>query len=108
MRRLSALLLLLPVLAFAEAPPPPSLAAKAWLLVDLSSAQTIASANPHERVEPASLTKLMTAYLAFAALKQKTAYAMTSSLVGSEMCIRDRRRAPRLADAIRQKPAFSV
>jgi D-alanyl-D-alanine carboxypeptidase (penicillin-binding protein 5/6) len=72
MIRLLALLLLLPALAFADIPPPPSVAAKAWLLYDFTSGQTLASANEHERVEPASLTKLMTAYLAFAALKQKT------------------------------------
>ncbi len=71
LKRLLAALLLLPALAFADAPPPPPVAAKAWLLYDITSAQPIANANQHERVEPASLTKLMTAYLAFSALKQK-------------------------------------
>ncbi|MEK7436359.1 MAG: D-alanyl-D-alanine carboxypeptidase family protein [Pseudomonadota bacterium] len=71
-RLLLAFLLLLSAPAFADAPPPPTLAAKAWLLYDFSSAQTLLGANQHERVEPASLTKLMTAYLAFSALKQKT------------------------------------
>jgi D-alanyl-D-alanine carboxypeptidase (penicillin-binding protein 5/6) len=70
--RLLVFLLLLPAVAFADAPAPPPIAAKAWLLYDFTSAQAITSANEHERVEPASLTKLMTAYLAFAALKQKT------------------------------------
>ena len=70
--RLLVLLFLLPALAFADAPPPPTVAAKAWLLYDFTSSQEIASANEHERIEPASLTKLMTAYLAFSALKQKT------------------------------------
>ncbi len=70
--RLLVLLFLLPALAFADAPPPPTVAAKAWLLYDFTSGQAIASANEHERIEPASLTKLMTAYLAFSALKQKT------------------------------------
>jgi serine-type D-Ala-D-Ala carboxypeptidase (penicillin-binding protein 5/6) len=70
--RLLVLLFLLPALAFADAPPPPTVAAKAWLLYDITSAQAIASASEHERIEPASLTKLMTAYLAFSALKQKT------------------------------------
>ncbi|MBE0620887.1 MAG: D-alanyl-D-alanine carboxypeptidase [Burkholderiales bacterium] len=72
LKRLLAALLLLPALAFADAPPPPPIAAKSWLLYDITSAQAIANANQHERVEPASLTKLMTAYLAFSALKQKT------------------------------------
>src|SRR6185436_20013836 len=39
---------------------------------DFSSGQTLAAANPQQRVEPASLTKLMTAYVVFAALRQKT------------------------------------
>ena len=65
------LLLLLPALALASAPPP-DIAAKSWLLYDVTAGLSIASAHQHERVEPASLTKLMTAYLAFAALKQKT------------------------------------
>ena len=70
-RLLLAFLLLLSAPVFADVPPPPTLAAKAWLLYDFTSSQTIVSANQHERVEPASLTKLMTAYLAFSALKQK-------------------------------------
>ena len=70
--RLLVLLFLLPALAYADTPPPPHIAAKAWLLYDLTSAQPILSQNQHEKVEPASLTKLMTAYLAFSALKQKT------------------------------------
>jgi D-alanyl-D-alanine carboxypeptidase (penicillin-binding protein 5/6) len=72
MIRLLLFLLLLPALAWAQAPQPPAVAAKAWLLYDVASGQTITSANQHERFEPASLTKLMTAYLAFSALKQKT------------------------------------
>src|SRR5690349_5297200 len=70
--RLLVLLLFLPALAFADIPAPPAITAKAWLLYDFNSAQAITGANEHERVEPASLTKLMTAYLTFAALKQKT------------------------------------
>ena len=58
--------------AFAQNPPAPVINAKAWLLLDMSSGQVLASQNPSERIEPASLTKLMTAYLAFSALKAKT------------------------------------
>ena len=72
MARLLLLLLLFPTFAFAVVPPPPAVAARAWLLYDFNSAQTIGSENSNERFEPASLTKLMTAYLAFSALKQKT------------------------------------
>jgi D-alanyl-D-alanine carboxypeptidase (penicillin-binding protein 5/6) len=57
--------------ARAAEPPQPSVAARAWLLMDASSGQTLASSNATERVEPASLTKLMTAYLVFGALKEK-------------------------------------
>jgi serine-type D-Ala-D-Ala carboxypeptidase (penicillin-binding protein 5/6) len=53
-------------------PAPPSIEAKAYLLVDFHSGQPLVSQNPRERVEPASLTKLMTAYLTFTALRQKT------------------------------------
>jgi serine-type D-Ala-D-Ala carboxypeptidase (penicillin-binding protein 5/6) len=52
-------------------PPPPALAAKAYLLVDILSGQTLVAQNADEPREPASLTKLMTAYLVFRALKDK-------------------------------------
>ena len=51
-------------------PPPPQIDARAWLLTDLLSGQVLAESAPDARVEPASLTKLMTAYLAFAAIKE--------------------------------------
>ena len=69
--RLLLLALLFSSLAIAQtAPQPPSVAARAWLLLDYGSSLTLAGFNVDQRVEPASLTKLMTAYLAFAALKQ--------------------------------------
>lgn len=52
-------------------PPAPGIAAKAYLLVDFNSGTRLAGQNPEMRVEPASLTKLMTAYVAFTALKQE-------------------------------------
>ena len=57
-------------LAHAQSPAP-AVAARAWLLVDVGSGQTLAANEPDARVEPASLTKLMTAYLAFSALRDK-------------------------------------
>jgi serine-type D-Ala-D-Ala carboxypeptidase (penicillin-binding protein 5/6) len=62
--------------AFAEGPippaiPPPAIAAKSYLLIDTLSGQTLASQNADEPREPASLTKLMTAYLVFHALREK-------------------------------------
>ncbi len=72
-RSLFLVLLCLPLLALAEQlPTPPALAAKSWLLVDVAAGQQLAAQAPDQRLEPASLTKLMTAYLAFAALKQGT------------------------------------
>ena len=53
-------------------PQPPTIAARSWILLDYGSLQELAGAAGDERVEPASLTKLMTAYLAFSALKQGT------------------------------------
>lgn len=72
-RILAALLvLLLSRAALADAPVPPALGARAWLLLDATSGQLLASRNPDERIEPASLTKLMTAYIAFSALKARS------------------------------------
>ncbi len=51
--------------------PAPEIAARAWLLVDVTTHTVLYSQLPDERVEPASLTKLMTAYLVFNALKEK-------------------------------------
>jgi D-alanyl-D-alanine carboxypeptidase (penicillin-binding protein 5/6) len=49
----------------------PQIAAKSWLLVDVTTGQLLAASDPDMKVEPASLTKLMTAYLVFNALKEK-------------------------------------
>ncbi|HEY5366628.1 MAG TPA: D-alanyl-D-alanine carboxypeptidase family protein [Casimicrobiaceae bacterium] len=51
---------------------PPSVAASAYVLVDVTSGQTLASMQGDDRRDPASLTKLMTAYLVFDALRKKT------------------------------------
>ncbi|MGH8695499.1 MAG: D-alanyl-D-alanine carboxypeptidase, partial [Burkholderiales bacterium] len=71
LRILAAILVGLPLCAAGEAPPAPPVAARAWLLVDFASGQTIAGRNADERLEPASLAKLMTAYLAFDALAKR-------------------------------------
>jgi D-alanyl-D-alanine carboxypeptidase (penicillin-binding protein 5/6) len=54
------------------APVAPTIAAASWVLVDTLSGQTLGAASADERRDPASLTKLMTVYLAFAALRAKT------------------------------------
>ena len=53
-------------------PPAPDIAGKAYIVNDFYSGQTLASRDPNTRIEPASLTKLMTAYLTFAAIHKKT------------------------------------
>ena len=58
-------------LALAQQVPVPTIAAKSWLLLDVTSGQVIAAHEPDMRIEPASLTKLMTAHLAFNALGEK-------------------------------------
>jgi D-alanyl-D-alanine carboxypeptidase (penicillin-binding protein 5/6) len=58
--------------AGAQQVPAPTLAAKSWVLVEFGSGQFLASHAPDDKLEPASLTKLMTAYLTFSALRQKT------------------------------------
>ena len=52
----------------AEVPPPPTLAVKAYVLRAYNSDEVIAAENANERVEPASLTKIMTAYMVFKAV----------------------------------------
>ena len=56
----------------APAIPAPSAAAAGWLVTDVTSGQTLAAQNADERRDPASLTKLMTAYAVFGALRSKT------------------------------------
>jgi len=50
-------------------PPAPTVNAHAWILVDHFSGRVLAQNNADERSEPASLTKLMTAYVVFSALR---------------------------------------
>ena len=57
--------------ASAQAPQPPEVAAKSYLLLDVTSSQMLAEKDIDSPVEPASLTKLMTAYLVFDALRAK-------------------------------------
>jgi D-alanyl-D-alanine carboxypeptidase (penicillin-binding protein 5/6) len=55
----------------AGALPAPALAAASYVLLDMTSAQTLLAVNADERRDPASLTKLMTAYLVFGALRAR-------------------------------------
>src|SRR5690349_11738471 len=90
MKRLILLLLFLapPVVAqqlqYSSLPVPAlSIAAKSYVLSDFQSGQILVSENAQERVEPASLTKLMTAYIVFSALQQKR-LTLTQTVLVSE------------------------
>lgn len=68
---IAPLLALLCLAASAQTPQPPEIAARSYLLLDMSAGQVLAARDPDAPVEPASLTKLMTAYLVFDALRVK-------------------------------------
>ena len=57
--------------ALAQAPQPPEIAARNYILLDLNSQQVLAEREADVQSDPASLTKLMTAYLVFAAIRDK-------------------------------------
>ncbi|MBA2723564.1 MAG: D-alanyl-D-alanine carboxypeptidase, partial [Methylibium sp.] len=72
MKRLLALLFAFAVAAAqAQAPQAPEIAARSYLLFDATTNQVRAAKNADEPVEPASLTKLMSGYLVFQALRDK-------------------------------------
>ena len=67
----ATLLAVTTLVGHAQAPQAPEVAAKAYLLMDVSAGQVLAAKDIDAPVEPASLTKLMTAYLVFDALKAR-------------------------------------
>jgi len=69
---LFAAVLAIPAPALAQSAAAPQISAAAHLLADVTSGQTLTAANADERRDPASLTKLMTAYVVFGALRAKT------------------------------------
>ncbi len=52
--------------------PPPRLQASSWLLMDAGTGTVIAAQDPDQRIEPASLSKLMTAFIVFREIKRGT------------------------------------
>ena len=68
---LAVLLAALVPAALAQTPQPPEIAARQYLLIDLASKQVLAEREADAQADPASLTKLMTAYLVFNALRDK-------------------------------------
>ena len=98
-RFLALALLLAAGVAGAAVPQPPSVIGKAWIVGDLSSGQVLASQKIDERFEPASLTKLMSAYVVFIALRERklsldqqvNVSPRASKAAGSRMFIEPRR-----------------
>lgn len=73
----------------------PKLAARTYLLYDETSGQTLHQQNSHERIEPGSLTTLMTAYLAFSALEQNK-LSLDQKVMPSSHAVRVQRSESRL------------
>ena len=67
----TAATLFTPSPAAAQALQPPEIAAKQYILLDLTTGQTLAERDADAATDPASLTKLMTAYIVFGALRDK-------------------------------------
>jgi len=68
---ITAFALVLSLSAGAQTPQVPEIAARSYLLMDMTSGQVLAEKDADSSVEPASLTKLMSAYLVFDALRSK-------------------------------------
>jgi len=67
---LSVVLAFAPAVTTAQTPLLPAMSARAWLLLDVTANHLVAASNADERMEPASLTKLASAYVVFTALKE--------------------------------------
>jgi D-alanyl-D-alanine carboxypeptidase (penicillin-binding protein 5/6) len=65
-------------------PAPPAVEAKAHILIDFHSGHVLSEQNAHERVEPASLTKLMTTYIVFTELKRGNLSLTDQALVSEK------------------------
>ena len=91
-RNVLALVLAAAVCATAQAqmPQPPEVAARQYLLIDMASNQILAERDADAQADPASLTKLMTAYLVFNALRDKQ-LALEQTLPVSERAWAERR-----------------
>jgi D-alanyl-D-alanine carboxypeptidase (penicillin-binding protein 5/6) len=87
LRRLALLLLAAALaqsaIAAVPVPKPPAIEARGYLLLDAVTGQTLAELNSTQRMDPASITKLMTAYVAFHALREKR-LALTDEVLISE------------------------
>ena len=80
---LAFLLAIFTAAAIAQTPLPPEIAARQYYLIDLASKQVLAEREADAQADPASLTKLMTAYLVFNAVRDKK-LALTQTLAVSK------------------------
>lgn len=92
---LTLLFILFSPLSHAEDVSAPALAAKSYVLYDYTSNQILVSKNGDERIEPASLTKLMTAYVTFAAIKQGK-LSLSQSVTPSDYALRVQKEESRM------------
>lgn len=81
--------------ASAQAVQPPQIAARQFILLDLTTGQTLAERDADTVTDPASLTKLMTAYLVFGALRDNK-LALDQRVTVSERAWNERKGDPSL------------
>jgi D-alanyl-D-alanine carboxypeptidase (penicillin-binding protein 5/6) len=113
MKRLLAFLLCLTLAApaLAQMPQPPEVAAKSYLLLDMTSNQVLAERDADAPSDPASLTKLMTGYIVFAALRDKkigidqqitvSVRAWNERKAGGSLMFIEPRSQPKVSDLLR-------
>ena len=113
MKRLLAFLLCLTLAApaLAQMPQPPEVAAKSYLLLDMTSNQVLAERDADAESDPASLTKLMTGYIVFAALRDKkigidqqvtvSVRAWNERKLGGSLMFIEPRSQPKVSDLLR-------
>ncbi len=82
-------------LVLAQAPVPPEIAARQYILLDLTTGQTLAERDADTPTDPASLTKLMTAYIVFGALRDKK-LSLEQTVAVSERAWNERKGDPSL------------
>src|SRR3546814_19622893 len=75
-----------PALQPAPTPPPPSITGSAWLLMDYATGQVLAGDNIDARVEPASITKVMTSSVDAAELKAGKIHADDPVTISDKAC----------------------
>ena len=91
----AAALALASSLVSAQAPVPPEIAARQYILLDLTTGQTLAERDADTPTDPASLTKLMTAYIVFGALRDKK-LTLEQTVAVSERAWNERKGDPSL------------